>query len=124
MDYDYSSAVGAGVGAAAYIISMIVAIATIVFIWKVYVKAGEPGWAAIIPFYNMYVLFKITWNNGWKFLLLLIPIYNIVVMIQTYIKLAKAFGKSGGFAAGLIVLCPIFFGILAFDDSQYQGIPA
>ena len=77
-------------------------------------KAGEPGWASIIPIFNAYVLFKMTWDKGSKFLLLLIPIYNIIVIIKTQIKLAKAFGKSGGFVAGLIFLTPIFYALLGF----------
>ena len=95
----------------------------VVAMWKIFEKAGEPGWAAIIPFYNLYVLFKITWGNGWKFLFLLIPIANIVFAIITMVKLAKAFGKSGGFAVGLIFLSIIFYCILAFDQSQYLGVP-
>lgn len=95
----------------------------IIAMWKIFEKAGKPGWAAIIPFYNIYVLFEITWGNGWKFLFQLIPIANIVFAIITMVKLAKAFGKSGGFAVGLIFLSIIFYCILAFDQSQYLGVP-
>ena len=105
------------------ILSLALAVLGIVAMWKIFEKAGEPGWAAIIPFYNLYVLFKITWGNGWKFLFLLIPIANIVFAIITMVKLAKAFGKSGGFAVGLIFLSIIFYCILAFDQSQYLGVP-
>ena len=104
-------------------LSLAIIVLGIVAMWKIFEKAGEPGWAAIIPFYNLYVLFKITWGNGWKFLLLLIPIANIVIAIITMVKLAKAFGKSGGFAVGLIFLSIIFYCILAFDQSQYLGVP-
>ena len=55
-------------------LSLAIAVLGIIAMWKIFEKAGEPGWAAIIPFYNLYVLFKITWGNGWKFLLLLIPL--------------------------------------------------
>lgn len=105
------------------IIGIVVALVMIAGMWKMFSKAGEPGWASIIPFYNAYVLFKITWGSGIKFLLLLIPIANIVVVIMTQIKLAKAFGKSTGFAVGLILLSPIFYVILGFDSSEYQGVP-
>ena len=105
------------------IVYLAVAVLGIVAMWKIFEKAGEPGWAAIIPFYNLYVLFKITWGNGWKFLFLLIPIANIVFAIITMVKLAKAFGKSGGFAVGLIFLSIIFYCILAFDKSEYLGVP-
>ena len=104
-------------------LSLAITVLGIVAMWKVFEKAGEPGWAAIIPFYNLYVLFKITWGNGWKFLFLLIPIANIVFAIITMVKLAKAFGKSGGFAVGLIFLSIIFYCILAFDQSEYLGVP-
>jgi hypothetical protein len=117
-NYDYSYQASPGVT----LLSFAVAILGIVAMWKIFEKAGEPGWAAIIPFYNLYVLFKITWGSGWKFLLLLIPFANIVIAI-TMVKLAKAFGKSGGFAVGLIFLSVIFYCILAFDQSQYQGVP-
>ena len=103
--------------------SIFASILGIIAMWKIFTKAGEPGWAAIIPFYNVYTLFKITWGNGWKFLLLLIPIANIVIMIITEVKLAKAFGKSNGFAVGLVLLSTIFMLILAFGSSEYKGVP-
>ena len=77
-----------------------------------FTKAGKPGWAAIVPFYNLYILFEITWGNGLLFLLMLIPIVNSIVAIITMVKLAKAFGKGGGFAVGLIFLSLIFILIL------------
>jgi len=121
MDYNFDYSYQASPGAS--FLGLAVGVLAIVALWKIFVKAGEPGWAAIIPFYNLYVLFKITWGNGWKFLFLLIPIANIVFLIITMVKLAKAFGKSGGFAVGLIFLSVIFYCILAFDQSQYLGVP-
>ena len=121
MDYNYDYSYQAIPGMS--FLGVAVSILAIIAMWKIFVKAGEPGWAAIIPFYNLYVLFKITWGNGWKFLLLLIPIANIVFYIITMVKLAKAFGKSGGFAVGLVFLSVIFYCILAFDQSQYMGVP-
>ena len=105
------------------IISLALCVFVLVCMWIVFRKAGKPGWAAIVPFYNLYVLFDITWGSGMRFLLLLIPIYNIVLGIQTCIKLAKAFGKSGGFAAGLVFLPYIFIPLLAFGKETYQGVP-
>lgn len=105
-------------------ISLLLGALLIVSLWFIFQKANEPGWAAIVPFYNYYVLFKITWGNGWMFLLLLIPIANIVIAIITLVKLAKAFGKGGGFACGLIFLFYIFLPIMAFSkDIVYVGIP-
>jgi len=121
MDYNFDYSYEASPGMT--FLSLAISVLAIVALWKIFVKAGEPGWAAIIPFYNLYVLFKITWGNGWKFLFLLIPFANIVFLIITMVKLAKAFGKSGGFAVGLIFLSVIFYCILAFDQSQYLGVP-
>lgn len=105
------------------ILSLALCVFVLVCMWIVFRKAGKPGWAAIVPFYNLYVLFEITWGSGMRFLLLLIPIYNIILSIQTQVRLAKAFGKSGGFAAGLIFLPYIFIPLLAFGKETYQGVP-
>ncbi|MEN6420231.1 MAG: DUF5684 domain-containing protein [Clostridiaceae bacterium] len=104
-------------------VGLAVAVLAVIGMWKIFEKAGEPGWAAIIPFYNAYVLFKITWGSGWMFLLLLIPIANLVIYIITMVKLARAFNRSGGFAVGLIFLGVIFYCILGFDSSTYVGVP-
>ena len=76
------------------IISLVLCVFVLVCMWIVFRKAGKPGWAAIVPFYNLYVLFDITWGSGMRFLLLLIPIYNIILGIQTQVRLARAFGKA------------------------------
>lgn len=127
MYYDYSYDFTPGMmqmSAGTTIISLLIAALMVVSLWFLFKKAGEEGWAAIVPFYNLYVLFKITWGNGIMFLLLLIPIANIVIMIMTYVKLAKAFGKGGGFACGLIFLSAIFMPIMAFSkDIVYVGVP-
>ena len=105
------------------IISLVLCVFVLVCLWIIFRKAGKPGWAAIVPFYNLYVLFDITWGSGMRFLLLLIPIYNIILGIQTQVRLARAFGKSGGFAAGLVFLPYIFIPLLAFGKETYQGVP-
>lgn len=107
-----------------WLIYLAVVVVMIVALWKVFDKAGEPGWAAIVPLYNTYVLFKITFGQGWMFLLLCVPIANVIFGILVYVKLAKAFGKSTGFAVGLIFLPFIFTLILGFGESSYQGVPA
>ena len=103
--------------------SLAISVLLIVAMWKIFQKAGKPGWAAIVPFYNSYVMYEITWGSGWRFLMLLIPFYNISLAIQTQVKLARAFGKSGGFAVGLIFLPYVFQPILGFDGSAYLGVP-
>ena len=91
--------------------------------WKVFAKAGKPGWAAIIPIYNIIVLLEIVGRPLWWILLLLVPLVNLVVMIMVYIDLAKAFGKGVGFAIGMILLSFIFWPILGFGSARYMGAP-
>ena len=103
------------------VIMLAVGILQLIATWKVYKKAGERGWAAIVPFYNLYVMVKITWGNGWLFLLYLVPLGNVVFGIATYIKLARVFGKGGGYAAGLVFFPYVFLSILGFGKAWYQG---
>lgn len=101
------------------IVLLIVGVVMIIANWKIYTKAGKPGWASMVPIYNYVVLFQIAKMSPWLILLLLVPIANVVVLIMLYVNLSKAFGKSSGFAVGLIFLNLIFTLILAFDDSKY-----
>jgi Family of unknown function (DUF5684) len=105
-------------------IGLIVYLAFVVFMivtmWKIFTKAGEPGWACLVPIYNTCVWLKIAGKPMWWILLLLIPIVNIVIAIIAVVGLANKFGKGGGFAVGLIFLGFIFYPILAFGDAEYQ----
>jgi Family of unknown function (DUF5684) len=92
--------------------------------WKVFVKAGKPGWAAIVPIYNVVVLLEIVGKPLWWIILFLIPLANIVVFIIVGIELAKRFGRSAAFGVGLAFLGFIFFPILGFGDAQYRAGPA
>jgi len=96
----------------------------IVACWRVFTKAGQPGWASIIPFYNIYIFLKIAGRPGWWLLLFLIPIVDCIVAIIASIDVAKAFGKGSGFGVGLALLGPIFMPILGFGDAAYHGAPA
>ena len=118
---ELSSEMGAVQSTATGVVSLILSILLIVAWWKVFNKAGEAGWKAIIPIYNTYTLVKIADGKGIKFLLLLIPIVDIIYGIMLANRLSKAFGKSTGFTLGLIFLSPIFMLILGFGDAQYQG---
>ena len=88
---------------------------------KIFQKAGKPGWHAIVPILNLYDLFEIAWGKGLMFLTLLIPVVGFVVLIVLDVKLARSFGKGGGFAAGLIFFEPIFMLMLAFGSAEYIG---
>lgn len=88
--------------------------------WKVFTKAKQEGWKSIIPIYNTIVKLEIVGLPLWYIVLTFIPFANIYVSIRTNIELAKKFGKSSGFAIGLILLNPIFMAMLAFDSqTQY-----
>ena len=88
---------------------------------KMFAKAWLPGWGILIPFYNIYLWFKLAGMSGWWLLSLLLPPVFLVAVIVSYFKVAKNFGKSWRFGLGLWFLNPIFSGILAFDKSTYQG---
>jgi hypothetical protein len=95
---------------------------TLVGMWKAFEKAGQPGWAGIVPIYNIYVLTlmakKPTW---WVIVILLVPCANIYFLILLYIEVAKMFGKTAGFGIGLALLGPVFWPILGFGDARYLG---
>ncbi|MEG2072803.1 MAG: DUF5684 domain-containing protein, partial [Oscillospiraceae bacterium] len=128
MDYEYL-APGIITGiigwlAGIFIFGMAVTALTVVAKWFLYEKAGRAGWSAVIPFYTDYILYEITWGEGFLFFLHFIPIAGLVFDILTRVKLAGAFGKSGGWAVGLVFLNPIFISIMAFDKTVlYKGVP-
>lgn len=103
------------------VISLAIAVVMIAAMWRLYTKAGEPGWAAIIPIYNIIVLLKIVGRPAWWIILYLIPLVNFVIMIMVYDGLSKSFGKGTGFTLGLIFLGPIFILILGFGSARYVG---
>ncbi len=103
------------------VVGLVIAVIAVVALWKMFTKAGEPGWAAIVPIYNLVVLLKIAGKPLWWIILLIIPFVNIVVGIIVAISLAKAFGKGVGFGVGLIVLPFIFYPILGFGSAAYVG---
>jgi hypothetical protein len=109
-----------GIGTFGIIIYLAVVVIVIAGIWKTFEKAGKPGWAAIIPIYNIIVLLEITGKPIWWILLFLIPIVNIVIAIMVYHALSTSFGKGVGFTLGLIFLSFIFFPILGFGDATYS----
>lgn len=101
-----------------------VLIVVIAGMWKMFAKAGQPGWGALVPIYNTYLLCKIGGRPGWWLILFMIPFVNVVVLIILMLDIAKAFGKGAGFAIGLILLSFVFVPILGFGSAEYQGPPA
>ncbi|PYJ61031.1 MAG: signal peptidase I [Verrucomicrobia bacterium] len=106
------------------IVGLLFALLIIVAMWKVFTKAGQPGWASIIPIYNLYIWCKIVGRPWWWILLMLIPFVNFIVAIILCIDMAKSFGKGAGFGIGLALLGIIFWPILGFSSAQYQGAAA
>ena len=90
--------------------------------WKIFTKAKQPGWAAIIPFYNIYILLKTVGRPGWWLILYLIPIVNLVITIIVALDLAKSFGKDAAFGVFLNwLLAPIGQLIIGFGSAKYKG---
>src|SRR5215216_5528346 len=120
VEYSYSSQ-GQAPSPVSMIFGLLIALLLIVAMWKVFTKAGQPGWASIIPIYNLYIWCKIVGRPGWWILLMLIPLVNFIICIVLCIDLAKSFGKGVGFGLGLAFLGVIFFPILGFGSAQYEG---
>ena len=122
---EHAVAVAGAVGGGVFlIVELALLVLIIVALWRIFTKAGQPGWAALIPIYNAYVLLQVAGKPGWWLLLLLIPIVNIVIGIITLAALAAKFGKGVGFVIGLILLPIVFYPILAFGSAQYNSAPA
>jgi hypothetical protein len=90
-------------------------------IWKVFEKAGQPGWAALVPVYNIIIMLKITGKPSWWLALFFLPVANFVMMILIVVALAKSFGKSTGFGLGMLFFGFIFYPILDFGDARYTA---
>lgn len=105
------------------IIAVVLYLAFIVFLigamWKIFAKAGEPGWACLVPFYSFYVMCNFCGVKNWW--LIFIPFANIYIAIVAIFALAKSFGKDTGFGVGLLLLGIIFYPILGYGDSRYIG---
>lgn len=100
----------------------VVAIICIAAFWRIFEKAGKPGWASLIPIYNIIILLEIIGKPWWWLLMIIfVPLANIIFAIWMTNLLAKSFGKSEGFTVGLIFLGFIFYPILAFGDAKYNG---
>jgi hypothetical protein len=117
------SSLGAGLGMVGMIVWVAFAVLMIASMWKIFTKAGKPGWAAIIPIYNLIVLLEIAGKPLWWFILLLVPFVNIIVFIMVLVSIARNFGKGLGFAIGML-LPFIFYPMLGFGDARYQPVAA
>jgi len=115
---------GGGIGGIIFlVVYLAVIVAVVAGTWKAFVKADQPGWAAIIPIYNVYVMLQIGGNPWWYLVGLFIPLVNFIVILKVSIDVAKAFGQGIGFGLGLTFLSFIFWPLLGFGDYDYRGPP-
>jgi hypothetical protein len=115
---------GAGLGAMGAVVGVFyVAILVLIIaaMWKIFTKAGQPGWACIVPIYNILVLLKITGKPAWWIILFLVPIANVIISIIVAIALAEKFGKGAGYGIGLAFLPMVFYPMLGFGSATYRA---
>ncbi|MBS0192465.1 MAG: signal peptidase I [Planctomycetes bacterium] len=110
-----------GGGAIFVLVELAILVFFIVTFWKIFGKAGQPGWYSLIPIFNIYILLKIVGRPWWWLILCMIPFVGIIIAIIVTLDLAKSFGKGVGFAIGMILLGIVFYPILAFGSAEYQG---
>lgn len=103
-----------------FVLQLTIVVLTIIGMWKVFEKADQPGWAAIIPIYNLIIMLEIAKKPIWWIILFFIPLVNIVFAIITYHAISVKFGKDAGFTVGLILLPFIFWPILGMGDAKYE----
>jgi len=112
----------AAAGTGILIFELVLIIVMIIGLWKLFSKAGKPGWASIVPIYNTIVMIDIAGKPLWWILLLFIPVVNIVVSVLIMIGMAKNFGRGTGTVIGLIFLPIIFMLILGFGSAEYKRV--
>lgn len=118
---DGAGAAAALAGLVILVIYLGIIILTVAGLWKAFVKAGKPGWAAIVPIYNVIVLLEIVGKPIWWIILFLIPFVNFIMAIIVSNEVSKAFGRGIGTTVGLIFLPFVFWPILGFGSAKYQG---
>lgn len=107
-------------GMLGFIVSILVLAIVIAGLWKAFEKADEPGWAAIVPLYNLWVMVRISDNDWWWFLLFLIPIVQIIALIKVSVDVSEQFGQGLLFGIGLWLVPVVFWPLLGFGDYEYR----
>ncbi len=106
------------------VIEIVWIVLVIAGMWQTFTKAGKPGWGAIIPFYNTYLLIKIAGRPGWWLILFFIPIVNIIIWLVVSLGVSENFGHGAGYGILLWLFAPIMYLVLGFGDSQYKPVRA
>lgn len=112
---------GGMIGMVGSLITLVIMLVLIVANWKLFTKANQPGWACLVPIYNIYVWTQIVGRPAWWIILLFVPIANFVVAIILCIDMAKSFGKDALYGIGIAILGVIFIPMLAYGSATYQG---
>jgi hypothetical protein len=110
-----------GGGLAVLLFQLLLIVLQLAGMWAVFAKADRPGWAALVPIYNLYMMLRIGENAWWWLLVLIVPIVNIYALYKIHAGVARAFGRGIGFGLGLAFLGVVFFPILGFGDYRYRG---
>lgn len=104
------------------ILYLAIVILVLVGLWKIYTKAGKPGWAILIPIYNLYVLLQIVNKPWWWLILFIVPVVNFVFIIWTFNRLSKSFGQGVGYTIGILLLPFIFIPLLGLGSYKYSKL--
>ena len=115
----FIGALGIVIFGAILFLSLLTGLIIIIAQWKIYTKAGQPGWACLIPIYNIYILLKIIGKPWWWLILMFVPVANLIIAIWSTNLLSKRFGKDESFTIGLFLLPIIFYPILGFGKAEY-----
>lgn len=118
----FSSTSGSSGGTADLVIMLAllaVMLLTIAGMWRVFSKAGQPGWGCLVPIYNVYLMCRIAGRPGWWLIMFFLPVVNIIFSIMVVVGMAKNFGKGAGYAIGLLLLPFPFYPMLGFGGAQY-----
>ena len=105
------------------LVMMAVMVTVIAGMWRVFSKAGQPGWGVLVPIYNVLLMCKIAQRPAWWLILLFVPVVNIIIAVIMSVDIARHFGKGTGFGIGLAFLGFIFYPVLGFSGAQYGGSP-
>ncbi len=119
----YSNASSSSAGAVPSALYLVLALILVVGLWKLFSKAGRPGWASIIPIYNEYTLLKIAGRPGWWLLLSFIPFVNLWVSLVVGGDIAQRFGRSRLYGNILCGLLGVGYVVIGFDKSTYNPTP-
>ncbi len=111
----------AGVGLFTLLVYLAPLIVTVAGVWKTFEKAGKPGWAAIVPIYNIIIMLEIVGKPTWWVVLIFVPLVNLVILIILYHQMSLSFGRGVGMTVLLILLPFVGWPMLGFGDAQYQG---